>query len=623
MASSLREQRSNVEALTDPFARNSLRVAYHVRRYVVLYVCALLGLVALALFPTYSGNGGGGGAQSVAAGQGVYGNTGGNAANGTGVAGAGAGAAPGAAPGVASTAGAPTVGAVGGGGAATSGSSGGGAAVSGGGAAATGGGSTVAVGQGVTRGGVKCAKGVRQLPFSHYAAPCVAKFTGNNGGKTWNGVTANQILIVHRHTSDANGANEQATNAQIVASGGDTYEKQAQQKQALVKYFNSTFELYGRQVVLKDWNGQGNYTSEELGQGQAAACADADYEANSLHAFSSIDFEGNFEWGPFATCAARYKMYLPQAAPYFPESYYRKINPYGWSTIMNCSNIAAEVGEFIGKQIAPYPAQWAGNDGATSLKNTQRKFATFVPDNAEYQECVNQTKAILSNTYHVSKARQDQYNYKLDISQFPNDAQRAAIQFAANKDTTVLLACDPISPIFLTKDTANQGYYPEYLIIGVAYTDSDNWAQLWDQTAVSGRLFGLSQAAATAKLLDPNGEAGQVLRKIGLPVDLSSVTNYYELLSLFNQLQAAGPDLTPANIAAGTHSLPVSSPGGAWGTWFFGPNHTAVVDSREVYWVANKTSTYNGKPGSYVEIFNGRRFQPGQFPTGKAPFYGG
>ena len=609
MASSIREQRGNIEALSDPFARNSLRVAYHMRRYVVLYVCALAGVVALALFPTYSG--GPGGAQQAAAGKGIYGsnnaNTGGNGGSATNVPGTVAGGAPGAvAPGGAAAGAATTTGAAGGG--ATTQTS-------------SGGSNTVAIGSGVTRGGVPCSKGVRQIPFSVYAAPCIGKFTGNNGGKTWNGVTGTTITIIHRHTSDANGANEQANDAQIVASGGSTYEEDAKYKTALVAYFNKTMELYGRHVVLKDFNGKGTYSDEELGQGQAAACADADTEANTLHGFSSIDFEGDFEWGPFAECAARYKMWLPQAAPYFPESWYKKYDPYMWSTIMDCENIAHELGEFMGKQIVNYPAQFAGMDGAQNLKGLQRKFGTYVPNNPEYQECVQENKAVLEKSYGVSSSRLDQYNYQLNIQDFPNDAQRAAIQFAANKDTTIILACDPISPIFLTKDTANQGYYPEYLIIGVAYTDSDNWAQLWDQTAVRNRLFGLSQAASTKTLLNPNGEAGRVLRSIGLPVNISSVSEYYLELSMFDQLQAAGPDLTPANIAAGTHGLPMSSQGGAWGTWYFGAGHTAVKDSREVYWTPG-TSSYNGKPGTYVEIYNGKRFQTGQFPTGKPPFYG-
>ena len=55
MATSSRDQRANIDALSDPFARRALFTAYHVRRYAVLYVCGLLGAIALAMFPTYAG----------------------------------------------------------------------------------------------------------------------------------------------------------------------------------------------------------------------------------------------------------------------------------------------------------------------------------------------------------------------------------------------------------------------------------------------------------------------------------------------------------------------------------------------------------------------------------------
>lgn len=260
-------------------------------------------------------------------------------------------------------------------------------------------------------------------------------------------------------------------------------------------------------------------------------------------------------------------------------------------------------------------------DGATSLNGKKRKFGTYVPNNPEYQECVTQTNSIMQSQYHVSQSQQDQYNYQLDISQFPNDAQRAAVQFAANKDTTVVLACDPISPIFLTKDAANQNYHPEWMLIGVAYTDSDNWAQLWDQTEVTNHLFGLSQAASTSQLLNPKSEAGIALQKSGLPVNISSVSDYYELISIFNQLQAAGPDLTPANIGGATPHLPISG-SGAWGTWYFGNTHTAVIDSREIYWNASGTSQGNHRRGTYVPIYGDKRFRLGGFPSGQPPFFG-
>ncbi|TMM18257.1 MAG: hypothetical protein E6G01_03815 [Actinobacteria bacterium] len=599
MGNTLRDQEEALARVTDPFAQSALRLAYHVRRYALLYVCGALGALALGLFPTVSG-GELGGHLAAGGASNQYGNAGqfqaGTSAGAGGLTAAGPGAASAgpAASSVASSAG-PTSGAGVGG---------------------------VQVGTGVTRGGFPCKPGVNQLPFSQYAAPCEAQFTGNNGGATYNGVTPSAITVAIRHTSDANGANAQAANAQIEAAGGQSYDTVRGYTQKIVDYFNKTFEFYGRQIKLVDYNGQGNNTKELLGQDQAGACADADQAATSVHAFGDVNFEINEEPDPFSQCAARYHLYVPHGSAYFPESDFQQLDPYVWNIAMNCQLISQESAEFIGKQLAFTPAKWAGNDGALNMANTQRKFATYVPNNAGYQDCVALAKSIDQNQYHMSQSQSDQYNYSLDISTFPQDAQRAIVQFSSNHDTTVILACDPISPIFLTQDASQQNYHPEWMLNGVALTDEDNWAQLWTPSEVNGHLFGLSQNGSTQIALDPNGEAGQALKAAGVPLNPSSVLDYLQLLTIADQIQAAGPTLNPQNLAAATHRLPVEGgPTGMAGTWHWGSTHTAIIDSREIYWNGSKPSPANNKQGTYLEIYGGKRFQVGQFPSGQPPFY--
>ena len=616
MGTSTREQRETIEAVHDPFARNTLRVAYHVRKYILLYVCGALGALALSLFPTLSGGGGpaAGGAVSAGGGNGAQaaGSTPGAPGAGSPTGGTGGAAL---ASNVSAGGGTPVAGGSAGGQAGSAGSAGGGANPS-----ATGPVGQVQVGTGQTRAGYACAAGVRQIPWSGYADPCVAAFSGNNGGATWNGVTGNTITIAERETSDANGANSLSTQAEVEAAGGVSFQTNYGYTQKIIQFLNSQFELYGRQVKLVLYNGQGNYTNEELDTGQAQACADADTAANTYHAFGVIDYETyGIETGPFSDCAARYHMYIPNGGAYFPEWWFQQRNPYVWGVTMNCWLISQQVAEFAAKQMAPYPAKWAGNDGVLNMQNTQRKFGTWVPSNSEYQSCVQYTLSLEENQYHIAKGREDQYNYPLDISQWPQDAQQAIIQFAANHDTTVVLASDPISPIFLTQDAVNQNYYPEWMLIGVAQTDFDSWGQLWDPHAITNRLFGLSQAAAYGTLMSPDSDAGKSLGKIGLPMNISSVTDYYLLLSMFDQLQAAGPTLTPAAIGAGTPKIPEGT--GPFGTWNYGGTHSAIIDSREIFWNAGKTSPGDGKVGTYDQIYGGKRFQSGQFPTGQPPFF--
>jgi len=56
----------------------------------------------------------------------------------------------------------------------------------------------IETGSGTTRGGEACEEGVRQIPDTVYAPPCLPVFTGDNGGATSRGVTEDTIKLVFR-----------------------------------------------------------------------------------------------------------------------------------------------------------------------------------------------------------------------------------------------------------------------------------------------------------------------------------------------------------------------------------------------------------------------------------------
>src|SRR3954452_14559527 len=165
MTKSLRGHAETIASVDDPFARRSLRVAYHLRRYAAIYVIGVLGVLAVAILPSV---GGGTKLASGGTGSGAYGGADATGDTTNGAVAADTGGPLGAAAG-SSSAGAGPTGAAGAGGARKGGPVG-----------------AVQVGTGVTVGGVPCHPGVAQLPFSQYADPCVAKFSGNNGGATYN-----------------------------------------------------------------------------------------------------------------------------------------------------------------------------------------------------------------------------------------------------------------------------------------------------------------------------------------------------------------------------------------------------------------------------------------------------
>jgi hypothetical protein len=85
----------------------------------------------------------------------------------------------------------------------------------------------------------------------------------------------------------------------------------------------------------------------------------------------------------------------------------------------------------------------------------------------------------------------------------------------------------------------------------------------------------------------------------------------------------AGPYLTPANVERGMLSLPAS---GGWERTRnpasvmvkFGPgDYTAIEDSRHTYFSPEAISKIDGKPGAYIALSNGQRWEIGTWPAGE------
>ena len=643
------ELSKSLSQLEDPFLRRSVKTALHLRRFLPFYVFGTVWAVTLALFPSIGPDRGGDDDLFSGAADPSAVSADGTATSDLGAAGPGAtGAATDAA-----AATAPTAGGGGGTAAGRSGSGAGGAKVAAGGAgAATAGAagsqgpisteaasSAIQRGTGTTRLGQECKEGVPQIPNSSYSIPCQNVYTGPNGGATSRGVTDKEIILVRREFPDS--ANSQAVAAVVEAAGGASEDEAKAVRDVFIEYFNKSFELYGRTVKWIDYETKNNASSTDEAQskGKENACLDAE-DVKSLNAFAVPSGSA-----PFSECAAERKIMVLDAGAYYPETWFKKYHPYLWGGPMECERISYQVSEYIGKRLINRPAKWAG-DSVTRAKT--RYFGTYVPDNDGYQYCVSITKSELKNKYGV-KDTGPQYNYQLDVSRFPDQAAQATVQFAAAGVTTLILACDAISAIVLTEAATKQQWNPEWMTIGTGLTDLDNAARLYDQVQVDGHLFGVSQLGATDKLIGPTSEPGIIYKQItGKTIVDGTDGGYFGLIRYYSMLQAAGPNLTPAAVAAGVKTMPPSGapsfPAG-YSSFLDGPDgtpgagdHTAVDDSREVFWVngtGNKSSDkssctknsdpwYNGADGcagTYKETQGGRRFRNGEWTKEEPPIY--
>lgn len=250
----------------------------------------------------------------------------------------------------------------------------------------------VQAGSGTTVGGQKCTPNTPQIP-SPYAPPCIAKFTGSNGGATYNGVTSNEILLAQRAFPVT--ANSEQLQAQASAAGVALPQVQTQVEQVFLDYFNKNFDLYGRKVVIQQVPASGNATNEALNEGQTQACADAATIADQVHAFGEDGIATNFQAGgsgPFSVCAAQNHLVEFDGNLYFNEATYQSENPYVWAITQNCTLGSSSESEVMGQMLANKKAIYAGE---ADLRNKIRKFGTYVPNVPAYLSCTTNSTHLL------------------------------------------------------------------------------------------------------------------------------------------------------------------------------------------------------------------------------------
>lgn len=445
-----------------------------------------------------------------------------------------------------------------------------------------------------------------QVPGDPYSPPCMS-FSGNNGGATSPGVTAKSINITYRVPQ-----NSQSFQQTLQQIGGanitDTTADIERTINALATYFDDHFQFYGRKLNIEYFNGQGSESNELLGTGQQQAAADAVTAAQKLHAFAELN--GTTE--PYDVALAGQHV-VSFGAPSLSAAFMGQYAPYMWSTDPECNDIVRTTFDFVLKDVAGGKAQYAGG----SLQGKPRKIANLAPSDPWYQECadegVQQAKAA---GYRLTTNIQ----YTLNLATESSQAATIVSKLQNDGVTTVICGCDPIMPVFLTARAEEQGYSPEWVVAGTAFTDTDIVGQLFQQNQWS-HAFGITMNGPTIpktstfgysayKAINPNTEPANAVDAI-----------YEQMYEMALAIQMAGPELTPQNIETGFRNYVMPNPGASnalYGRWSFPTGHFTPQSSYGIiYWNPNKISPYNGKQGAYTLV--GHYYPTNTYPAPPIP----
>jgi hypothetical protein len=460
--------------------------------------------------------------------------------------------------------------------------------------------------------GPKCdtSTGRVAVPLS-YAPPCIQPWNGgNNGGATAPGVTADTITIALYQSQP-----DPLAEAALQQSGSDeSLAAEARTVQAYVDFFQSHYETYGRRIRVVPIRASGTPDDD------VSAKADADRVANEVHAFAS--FGGPSLTSAYADeLASKGVLCLGECVLAETSSFLQSRAPYVWPSLAAPDQAALPWAQFVTSQLSGRPAAHAGDP---KLRAQRRVFGDVRFDDGTgiFDATYKQFAHTLAGKH--TKIAVD-LKYQLDLTQAQAISRTLIASLKTAHVTTVFVAADPIFPQFLTKEATAQGYFPEWVVLGYAYTDTAVFGRQYDQRQWA-HAFGVSLLPARTD--DSVDQLATILSwQTGRPPEAKTFRVLVQApLIFFTGVHLAGPHLTAASFRDGLFRYPATRPlvptllhtsWGRHGIWP-GTDYTWGDDLTVIWWdpnVSGPDEVGNQGRGLYRYALAGRRYLPGQWPA--------
>ncbi|HMC53390.1 MAG TPA: hypothetical protein VKI64_11570 [Acidimicrobiales bacterium] len=495
---------------------------------------------------------------------------------------------------------------------------------------------------------------------SLYAPPCVPPFSGDNGGSTYQGVTATSITMAVPYPQQS-----AAAQAILTAAGdNDNQDQRNQTTRDYINFFEHHFQTYGRKINLVFFQSNVNPNDSQNPAAQnSEAQADALHVAKEIKAFASLGDAGD----PYAfhdTLVAN-KVMCVACTTTLPSSWYLQRAPYVWGNgLPDETQDYSMRAEVICDEINPFPPQWVGGNTnpETSLKPpalTHRVYGLLWPEDPSNSykpgmeffvqrlkdECGVTVKTVigfpLTDIVNAAQAQQDS---STDMARFASDG-----------DSSVIFVGDPITPVYFTSAATRQQYFPEWIQTGSALTDTAIFGRVYDQQQWVHN-FGFS---ALADRVPQDQTTPWKLYTWQFNHPPPAATEYYINFALTNPLMTgimlAGPNLTPQSFQCGEapftsktfegqpcvgkqypgmFGYPVSPTSWktrvtnavlSWGDhlWQW-DDYNQTDDGTLIWWDPNAQGpAENNAPGKglFRYVNNGSRYMYGQFPKGAVPWF--
>ncbi|MBM3663354.1 MAG: hypothetical protein FJW94_10825 [Actinobacteria bacterium] len=444
-----------------------------------------------------------------------------------------------------------------------------------------------------------------RLPLAPPPA-CFAPFSGDNGGATSTGVSADSIKVVV-YTPQANDPLLSFIYAQI--GNNDTPQKVFDTYVGFNEIMARYYETYERKVELIKYEATGT------GADAVAAAADAETIARDIQPFAVLG--GPLLTGAFADTLAANKVLCISCAPGQTAEWFEERGPYVWDIGKNIDQNIIMTAEYITKRLAGGNAVYGGPEVVDKPRVFGHVYLEGLNASSEPSE---QFRTLLAEG-GVEFAEEAAY---ADPVALGGSAREIMARFKAAGVTSILFAGDPLAPQALTQAATEQNYFPEWVITGSSLTDTTIFGRTYDPEQWK-HAFGVSNLFAR---VSPDVAGSGFLYRWYFdgadPPAQQSALVLPNLQLFYGVLQGAGTDLSPEmfrRVIFASEIIPgsVIAPQISWGERGIWPgvDYAGLDDQTEVWWdpaASGQDEIGVDGTGMWTYADGGRRYLPGQWP---------
>ena len=451
--------------------------------------------------------------------------------------------------------------------------------------------------------------GTIKLP-TVYAPPCVQPFEGDNGGATYQGVTADSIKVI-AYIPDP--AVDPLGAAAIGGAGANLDPAVAEETlRNYVALYDKVFETYGRNVDFEGFTGTGASDDKEAARADAIAIAEK-------KPFAVIGNPAQASQVFIDELTAQGVMCPPGCAVAQTETFIKDHAPLVWDFGETTSQAASLAAEAIGNLAGPGKAELAGND-ATRAKDRVYALVHYDTPDGDQTETFEALRDALADQGVDLKT---DLKFFLDFSRIQENARTIINQLEDAGVTTVIFLGDPVTPGALTIETTAQDYWPEWILGPNVLADTAYFGRQFDQQQW-GNGFGI--AFATTPGAD---EISDAYHLYDWAYGREPESNIYGILepplrTLYAGIHMAGENLTPESFGDGLRRLPVAGGGPTRHTVSYGDHgiwpdfdYGSFDDIALVWWDPEAEGTDEiGQQGNGMYRFanGGERYTIGNLP---------